>query len=116
MLVNGYASYCFEFTYRSDNGVGLASASLKHTHNHTTMSAAAYGKNPVSEETKERLKSLFTDGHSPVSALEQLKLDLAAIGADLKIMADRSVVPSYHFCNKLVFVLVSTGLCLLPNY
>lgn len=65
-------------------------------HNHSTSSAATYAKNRVSDDTKSKLSELFSAGYSPVEALEQLKID---VDDNPLLLADRSIIPSYQFCN-----------------
>ena len=90
----------------SDNHIKegyLFKITLHHEHNHPLESAEAFRYRPVSEETIEKLKSLFQNGHSPSSALDTIKYDLQEQHGEnyLYAAADRSVCPESDFCYRL---------------
>lgn len=77
---------------------------LRNEHNHCASRAGVMMRRDVSRETIEKLKKLFESGHSPSSALNQLKYDLQEKEQDnyVNAAADRSVCPDLQFCYRLV--------------
>lgn len=74
---------------------------LRNEHNHQESSAGAVIRRDVSGETIEKLKQLFESGHTPSSALKELKSDLQVEDKDGEVL-DRSVCPDLQFCYRLV--------------
>lgn len=78
---------------------------LNNNHNHTLSSAAALGYRDMSEDTQDKLRSLFRQGHSPSSALHALKTDLLIEkGDDYYLYAcDGRFVPTTSKVSKLFY-------------
>lgn len=76
---------------------------LRNEHNHH-LSCAGLVRRDVSGETIEKLKNLFEGGHTPSSALKELKHNLQVQEKDnyVNAAADRSVCPDLPFCYRLV--------------
>lgn len=76
---------------------------LRNEHNHH-LSCAGLVRRDVSGETIEKLKKLFELGHTPSSALRELKHNLQVQEKDnyVNAAADRSICPDLPFCYRLV--------------
>lgn len=76
---------------------------LRNEHNHH-LSCAGLVRRDVSGETIEKLKQLFECGHTPSSALKELKHNLQVQEKDnyVNVAADRSICPDLSFCYRLV--------------
>lgn len=75
---------------------------LRNEHNHHVSHADAVMRREVSGETIEKLKKLFESGHTPSSALRELKYNLQVEEQDnVYAAADRSVCPDVQFCYRL---------------
>ena len=88
----------------------LFKVTLKQEHNHNLDCAEALMYRPVSDETINKLTSMFQDGQSPSAALTNIKYDLQEEHGEnyFYIAADRSVIPDIDFCHKWdVFVIRS---------
>ena len=70
---------------------------LHHTHNHSIKSADALRYRPVTKEVEEKFLALFDENHSPSSAYQAYKDELADTHGDeyVKVSADRSIMPDY---------------------
>ena len=81
----------------------LLKVTLKQEHNHSLDCAEALMYRPVSDETINKLTSMFCNSHSPSSALNTLKYDLQEEhGEDyFYIAADRSVCPEIDFLPQV---------------
>ncbi|XP_011609921.2 uncharacterized protein isoform X2 [Takifugu rubripes] len=79
---------------------------LRNEHNHH-LSCAGLVRRDVSGETIEKLKKLFESGHTPSSALKELKHNLQVQEKDnyVNAAADRSVCPDLPFCYRLYYKL-----------
>lgn len=76
---------------------------LRNEHNHHVSCADAVMRREVSGDTIEKLKTLFESGHTPSSALRELKYNLQVEDRDNDVYtaADRSVCPDVQFCYRL---------------
>lgn len=76
---------------------------LRNEHNHHLFSAGLLRRD-VSGETIGNLKKLFESGHTPSSALKELKHNLQVREKDnyVNAAADRSICPDLSFCYRLV--------------
>ncbi|GFU45375.1 SWIM-type domain-containing protein [Nephila pilipes] len=76
---------------------------FKNTHNHSLDSASILRFRDLSSETKEKLRTLFYQGHSAASALCHLKSDLMLEYKEnyFKIESDGFYVPSISVVSKL---------------
>ena len=72
---------------------------MSYVHNHSINSSDALRYRPIGENAKEKLKQLFLDGHSPSSAYQAFKDELAKMHGDefTKVSADRSIMPDYFY-------------------
>ena len=75
---------------------------LKHTHNHGINCADALRHRDVSQETREKLISLFHNKHSPTTALDAIKYELQVEHGEQYYMvaADRSMCPDLQYCCR----------------
>ncbi|KAK3857659.1 hypothetical protein Pcinc_036099 [Petrolisthes cinctipes] len=80
---------------------------LDFRHNHHLLSPEFLAKRDVSEETVCKLTDLFRAGHTPLSALEEIKRELQADYGDQFVLAssDRSKCPDKQFCYRLYYKL-----------
>ncbi|XP_016104725.1 uncharacterized protein [Sinocyclocheilus grahami] len=76
---------------------------LRNEHNHRLNTAEAMRWRDVSNDTIEKLQQLYKSGHSPSSALKNIKYSLQEEEGDNYIYAtaDRSICPDLQFCYRL---------------
>ncbi|XP_030838984.1 uncharacterized protein LOC756446 isoform X2 [Strongylocentrotus purpuratus] len=76
---------------------------LEWIHNHVVSIPAALKFRKVSNETCKKLEDLFSNGHSPSSALNLLELELQTEDPEKYVLAcgDRSICPDLPFCYRL---------------
>ncbi|KAG7161756.1 Highly reducing polyketide synthase gloL-like 1, partial [Homarus americanus] len=80
---------------------------LDFRHNHKLLSPDILRKRDVSEETVQKLTDLYKAGHTPLSALEEIKRDLQADYGEqfVFVSTDRSKCPDKQFCYRLYYKL-----------
>ncbi|XP_071949605.1 uncharacterized protein [Antedon mediterranea] len=80
----------------------LFNVRLKNEHNHRITCADALRRRDVSEDSIAKLRDLFEHGHSPSSALETIKHDLAEEHGEqyVYVCADRFMCPDLQFCYR----------------
>ncbi|KAG7174424.1 uncharacterized protein LOC121859534 [Homarus americanus] len=76
---------------------------LKFVHNHPLNCADTLKYRRVTKATVRKLEDLFTNGHSPRSALDILQHELQEEYGEryLEASVDRAINPDIHFCNRL---------------
>ncbi|XP_016140680.1 uncharacterized protein [Sinocyclocheilus grahami] len=76
---------------------------LRNEHNHRLNTAEAMRWRDVSNDTIEKLQQLYKSGHSPSSALKNIKYSLQEEEGDnyTYAIADRSICPDLQFCYRL---------------
>ncbi|XP_071947653.1 uncharacterized protein [Antedon mediterranea] len=83
----------------------LFNVRLKNEHNHRITCADALRRRDVSEDSIAKLRDLFEHGHSPSSALETIKHDLAEEHGEqyVYVCADRFMCSDLQFCYRLYY-------------
>ena len=98
MFINMASSWCAH-VHRPAHGV----IELHNEHNHSILSSHALSKRDVSDVTRERLTSLFSDGYGASEALHLLKFDLqqsCTVEEYVAISADRAFVPDISYVSR----------------
>jgi len=98
-LSYGTLCYCRQLNMSSSSRIRNdwpAVVVFRSSHNHSTTSAAVLKYRDMSDSSRQRLSSLFRQGHTPSSALHCLKTDLLIAHGDeyYKYAADGHYVPS----------------------
>lgn len=77
---------------------------LEWIHNHGVSIPAALKFRKDSNDTCKKLEDLFSNGHSPSSALNLLELELQTEDPENYVLAcgDRSICPDLPFCYRSV--------------
>ena len=72
---------------------------IHFVHNHSINAGDALRYRPIGDEVKAKLLQLFEEGHSPSSAYQTFKNDLATIHGEkfMTVSADRSIMPDYFY-------------------
>ncbi|XP_016325506.1 uncharacterized protein LOC107675619 [Sinocyclocheilus anshuiensis] len=91
---------------------------LRNEHNHRLNTAEAMRWRDVSNDTIEKLQQLYKSGHSPSSALKNIKYSLQEEEGDNYIYAtaDRSICPDLQFCYRCRKLLFNSSFFFLVQY
>lgn len=75
---------------------------LRNEHNHRLNTAEFMRRRDVSNDTIEKLQQLYKCGHSPSSALKNIKYNLQEEEGEnfTYAIADRSICPDLQFCYR----------------